>query len=129
MTRVFHPGQNVLVYLEVYDPVIPDSLPQNFRRADVEASLALYQHDKKVFETEPVRANRLNDKREGTLPVWLQVPAAKLQLGQYDCQINLIDEFGRKFAFPRTVLAVLPVVSDKPPKPAAPAAAGTSTSN
>lgn len=119
VTRVFHPGQNVLVYLEVYDPTIPASLPENFRRADVEASVALYQNKKKVFETDPIRANRMNDKRVGTLPIWLQVPASKLQLGQYECQINLIDEFGRKFAFPRTALAVLPVSSEKPNKAAA----------
>jgi VWFA-related protein len=117
VTRVFHPGQNVLVYLEVYDPTIPDSLPENFRRADVEATVALYQNNKKVFETDPVRANRLSDKRMGTLPVWLQLPASKLQLGQYECQINLIDEFGRKFAFPRAALAVVPVTGEKP-KPA-----------
>lgn len=123
VTRVFHPGQNVIVYVEVYDPTIPASLPENFRRADVEASVALYQKDKKVFETEPVRANRLNDKRVGTLPVWLQVPASKLQLGEYQCQINLIDEFGRKFAFPRSTLAVLPVTAEKP-KPPAPTGTG-----
>jgi len=117
VTRVFRPGQNVLVYLEVYDPAIPDSLPENFRRADVEATVALYQNDKKVFETDPVRVTRLNDQRYSTLPVWLQVPAAKLQLGKYDCQINLIDEFGRKFAFPRTALAVLPVSGEKPALP------------
>ncbi len=107
VTRVFRPGQNMLVYVEVYDPTIPDSLPENFRRADVEASVALYQNNKKVFETSPVRANRLNDKRQGTLPVWLQMPMSKIEPGKYDCQVNLIDEFGRKFAFPRTQLAVL----------------------
>ena len=117
VTRVFHPGQNVLVYLEVYDPTIPESLPENFRRADVEASVALYQNNKKVFETAPIRANRLNEKRVNTLPVWLQLPASKLQLGQYECQINLIDEFGRKFAFPRTALAVVPVGSGQSGKP------------
>jgi hypothetical protein len=108
VTKVFRPGQNMLVYLEVYDPAIPDILPENFRRADVEASLALYREDKKVFETPPIRANRLNEKREGTLPVWLQIPVSKIQPGKYDCQVNLIDEFGRKFAFPRSSLAVLP---------------------
>lgn len=108
VTRVFRPGQNLLVYVEVYDPAIPDSLPENFRRADVEATLAFYQGGKKVFESKPVRANRLNDKREGTLPVWLQVPIASLQPGTYECQVNLIDEFGRKFAFPRASMAVLP---------------------
>ncbi|MBV8526221.1 MAG: VWA domain-containing protein [Acetobacteraceae bacterium] len=118
VTRVFRPGQNVLVYVEVYDPTIPESMPENFRRADVEASIALYQNNKKVVETDPVRASRLNEKRPGTLPIWLQVPAAKLQLGQYECQINLIDEFGRKFAFPRTALAVVPNTAQTSSKPA-----------
>ncbi len=107
VTRVFDPGQKMLVYLEVYDPKIPDGMPQNFRRADVEASLALYRDKKKVFETPAVRANRLSEEREGTLPVWLQFPTSSIPPGRYDCQVNLIDEFGRKFAFPRTSVAFL----------------------
>jgi len=112
VTKVFRPGQNLLAYVEVYDPVIPDSLPQNFRRADVEATLALYQNEKKVFETKPARANRLSEKRSGTLPVWLELPVSQLQPGKYDCQVTLIDEFGRKFAFPRAFLAVLPAATE-----------------
>ncbi len=107
VTRVFNPGQKMLVYLEVYDPKIPDGMPQNFRRADVEASLALYRDKKKVFETPAVRANRLSDERAGTLPVWLQFPTSSIPSGRYDCQVNLIDEFGRKFAFPRTSIALV----------------------
>ncbi len=108
VTRVFHPGQTLLAYVEVYDPSIPEFLPENFRRADVEGTLALYRDNKKIFETIPIRANRLNDKREGTIPVWLQFPVSKVEPGKYECQVNLIDEFGRKFAFPRTSLAILP---------------------
>lgn len=108
VTKVFRPSQTLLVYAEVYDPTIPDSLPENFRRADVEASIALYRNRQKVFETPPVHANRLTDTRDSTLPVWLQVPLAGIQPGRYDCQLNLIDEFGRRFAFPRTSLAILP---------------------
>ncbi len=119
VTRVFRPGQTVLVYLEVYDPTIPDFLPENFRRADVQATVALYSGGKKVFESSPVRANRLNDKRDGTLPVWLQFPVSKVDPGKYEFQVNLIDEFGKKFAFPRSSLAILPVESNKPEKPAA----------
>ncbi len=107
VTKVFRPGQNLLAYVEVYDPTIPANLPENFRRADVEATLALYQNNKKVFETKPVRANRLSEKRSGTLPVWVQLPVSQMQPGQYECQLNLIDEFGQKFAFPRSSLAVI----------------------
>ena len=110
VTKVFRPGQTMLIYFEVYDPAIPDSLPEGFRRADVEATLALYQSGKKVFETKPVRASRLNANREGTLPVWLKLPLTDIKPGGYNCQVNVIDEVGRKFAFPRASLAVLPAV-------------------
>jgi len=119
VTRVFRPGQSILVYAEVYDPTIPDFLPENFRRANVAASFAIYQGDKKVFETAAVRANRLSESRDGTLPVWLQLPVTGIQPGKYDGQLNLIDEFGRKFAFPRRSLAVLPAEAAQPAKAAA----------
>jgi VWFA-related protein len=115
VTRVFRPGQNVLVYVEVYDPVIPEFLPERFRRANVAASLALYRGGKKAFETPAVRANQLSQTRGDTLPIWLQASAAAIPPGKYDVQINLVDEFGRKFAFPRTSLAVL--AAEAAPKP------------
>ncbi|MBV8070902.1 MAG: VWA domain-containing protein [Acidobacteriaceae bacterium] len=107
VTKVFHQGQELLAYVEVYDPKIPDGLPENFWRADVDASLALYRENKKLFESQPVRATRLSQTRDDTLPVRLQIPVSKLAPGEYQCQVNLIDEFGRKFAFPRTRIAVL----------------------
>lgn len=107
VTKVFRPGQTLFVYLEVYDPVIPDSLPANFRFADVQTSIALYRENKKVFETPPVRASRLDGKREGTLPINLQTAISNVEPGRYECQVNVIDEFGRKFAFPRTGLAII----------------------
>lgn len=107
VTRVFRPNQTMLIYAEVYDPTIPDFLPENFRRANIQASFAVYGNNKKIFESAPVRASRLNEKREGTLPVWLQIPLATIPPGKYEGQLNLIDQFGKKFAFPRTSLAVL----------------------
>jgi VWFA-related protein len=108
VTRVFHPDQSLLAYLEVYDPVIPDNLPANFQVADVESSLAFYSAGKKVFETQPARTNRLNAARLSTLPLRVTLPLTSLKAGKYECQLNVIDEFGRKFAFPRMAIAVLP---------------------
>lgn len=108
VTHAFRPGQNVLVYLEVYDPAIPDYLPENFRRANVQATVALYRDSKRVYQSVAVRANQIAANRTATLPVWLQLPLKEVQPGQYECQVNVIDEFGRKFAFPRTPVAVLP---------------------
>jgi len=101
----------MLVYLEVYDPTIPENLPENFQVANVEASLAFYSSDKKIFETKPIRANRLTQNRLGTLPVRLTVPVSDVKPGKYDCQLNVIDGFGHKFAFPRMSIAVLPATA------------------
>jgi VWFA-related protein len=107
VTRVFRPGQSLLVYLEVYDPGLPENPPANARFASVAANLALFDGAKKVLETPQVRVNRLDEKRNSVLPVKLNAQFKDLKPGQYQCQVNVIDEFGRKFAFPRTPLFVL----------------------
>lgn len=107
VTRVFQSSQKMLAYVEVYDPKIPDTLPENFRRPDVEASLSVYSANKKVRETPPSRATRVDAQRQSALPVWFELPLEKMAPGQYECQVTLIDEFGRKFAFPRASFAIV----------------------
>ncbi|HLH01798.1 MAG TPA: VWA domain-containing protein [Bryobacteraceae bacterium] len=107
VTRVFPKGSNLLAYVEVYDPKIPEGLPENFQRADVEAALTLYSGNKRIYQTNPVRVTRLNADRPATLPVSIEAATASLAPGRYQCQVNLIDEFGRKFAFPREQLAII----------------------
>ena len=107
VTRAFRPGQDLYAYFEVYDPTVPDGMPQNFRVASVVASLALYQGGQKIMETQPLRVNRLNVKRDNVLSLLLRASLKGLKPGQYTCQINVIDELGHKFAFPRRPLAVL----------------------
>ena len=109
--RVFRPGQDLYVYLEVYDPAVPENLPQNFRPAAVAADLAIYQGNRKVLETQPVRVNRPDAKRPNTVPLRLQAALKDLKPGKYVCQVNLIDELGHKFAFPRTPVVLLPAVA------------------
>jgi hypothetical protein len=50
----------------------------------------------------------LNAARLSTLPLRVTLPLTSLKAGKYECQLNVIDEFGRKFAFPRMSIAVLP---------------------
>jgi VWFA-related protein len=107
--RVFRPGQDLYVYLEVYDPTVPENLPQNFRAASVAADLALYDGTRKVLETAPLRVNRLDAKRGNTVPLRLQASLKDLKPGKYVCQVNVIDELGHKFAFPRMTVVLLPV--------------------
>jgi VWFA-related protein len=105
--RVFRPGQDLYVYLEVYDPTLPENLPANVRVTSVAADLALYQGDRKVLETQAVRVNRPDAKRESVVPLRLQASLKDQKPGKYMCQVNVIDELGRKFAFPRMPVVLL----------------------
>lgn len=105
--RIFQPGQDMFVYLELYDPNVPENLPTGARLSSVAADLALYAGNRKVLETPPVRVNRPDAKRTSVIPLHLNVPLKNLEPGKYVCQINVIDELGRKFAFPRTPVVLL----------------------
>jgi hypothetical protein len=105
--RVFRPGQDLYVYLEVYDPTLPENLPANVRVTSVAADLALYQGDRKVLETQAVRINRPDAKRESVIPLRLQASLKDQKPGKYMCQVNVIDELGRKFAFQRMPVVLL----------------------
>jgi len=108
VTRVFRPGQSMFVYLEVYDPGAPENATGTVRFASVAASLGLYQGDRKIFESRAVRSNRLSARGEGILPISLSTQLKDLKPGQYTCQITVIDELGKKFAFPRTPIVIMP---------------------
>jgi VWFA-related protein len=107
VTRVFRPDQTLYAFLELYDPTIPENLPQNFKIASISSSLALYNDQGKIFETAPVQLRRFNSKRDGTMNLRFQTPLSKLRPGRYTCQVNVIDELGHKFAFPRAGLVVV----------------------
>ena len=114
VTRVFRDGQDLFVYFELYDPAVPGGATQGFRVSSVAANLAIYRGDRKMLETSAVRASRPDAKRSDTLPMRLQAKLKDLKPGEYVCQVNVIDELGKKFAFPRTQIAVAA------PLPAAP---------
>lgn len=104
VTRVFRKDQNLYVYLEVYDPAIdPDQ-----KKPNVTAELTLYQGAKKTFESNPIQATQLAQNRPNVLPLQFQVPLSRLNAGAYTAQVNVVDDVGKKFAFPRGTLFLLP---------------------
>ncbi len=103
ITHVFRKDQNLYVYLEVYDP----GLDAEGRKPSVSATLSFYRGKTKSFESQPVRLDEFAQKRAQTLPVKFQAPLTQLAAGRYTCQINIVDETGRKFAFQRTEIVVL----------------------
>jgi VWFA-related protein len=103
ITHVFRKDQNLYVYMEVYDPGTGED-----QKPAVAATLSFYRGKTKAFESEPVRLDSFLDKRGFTVPIRFQAPLAQLATGRYTAQINLIDETGKRFATPRTDLAILP---------------------
>jgi VWFA-related protein len=104
ITRVFRKDQTLYVYFEIYDP----SLDPDQKTPSVTAGLQLMQGARQAFLSQPVRLNKLATARPGVAPFSFQVPLARLQPGEYVSQVDVIDELGRKFAFPRSSLVVLP---------------------
>jgi VWFA-related protein len=104
VTKVFRRNQNMYISFDVYDAA-PD--PANLRARRVAVSMSLFnEKGAKAFEAGPLRATELAATRPNAVPVQLQVPLKGLAPGRYTCQLNVIDEVGRKFAFPRQPLVV-----------------------
>jgi VWFA-related protein len=104
ITHVFRRSQNLYVNFDVYD-TLPD--PANPRARKVKVSMGLFNKDGvKTFEVGPLDATRVAQTRPEAVPVQFQVPLKDIHRGEYTCQINVVDEVGRKFAFPRAKIVV-----------------------
>jgi VWFA-related protein len=104
ITKVFRRSQNMYITFDVYD-ALPD--PDNPRARRVAVSMSLFnQKGQKAFEAGPLKATQVVTTRPNAVPVQLLVPLKSLAPGHYTCQINVIDEVGRKFAFPRAAMVV-----------------------
>lgn len=104
ITKVFRRSQNLYVNFDVYD-ARPD--PDHPKARRVKVSMSLFNpKGAKAFEIEPLEATQMADTRPEAVPVQFLVPLKGLAPGRYTCQINAVDEVGRKFAFPRTPLVI-----------------------
>ena len=104
ITRVFRKDQRLYVYLEAYDP----ALEPKAKKPMLMASVSFYRGHAKAFESAPVRLDDVPPKRAGVLPIQFQMPLANLPPGRYTCQVSVVDEVGKKFAFARAPLVLLP---------------------
>ncbi len=104
ITRVFRRNQDLFVYFEVYDP---DTGPAD-KAPSITASLSFFRGKLKAFESDAVQVKHTLGPRPQTVAVQFRVPLERLAPGRYTCQVNVVDEIGRKFAFPRAPLVLLP---------------------
>jgi hypothetical protein len=70
----------------------------------------------KAFETPLVEANTLNIPARDAVAFQFDVPLTGLKPGLYTCQINVIDDAGGSFSFPRTAVLIRePAQATTPP--------------
>jgi VWFA-related protein len=77
----------------------------------------------KVYETPLVEANAINVPERDAVSFQFDVPLAGLKAGTYVCQVNVIDDAGGSFTFPRMALRITaplaPAAATPPPVAAA----------
>lgn len=127
VSHVFSTNQTLYFYYEVYDPAkekpsdVPGAKALPKGAVHLKTSVMFFNGKLKAYETPLVEMNELNAPDRKAAAFELQVPLDKLKPGLYTCQVNVIDDAGGTFAFPRIPLLVR---ENKPP--AAPAASPTS---
>jgi VWFA-related protein len=116
--RVFRQDQHLYFLYEVYDPTkqkgaseAPNS-PGLTRREGgpvrVLTSIEFLSGGVKVYETPLVEAKAINIPERGAVAFQFDVPLTQLKPGTYVCQVNVIDDAGGSFSFPRMAMMVQP---------------------
>ena len=143
ISHVFRQDQHMYLLYEVYDPAHATATVQAASAAGTSApaapapkpdknapqpvrvmtSIEFLSGSVKAFETPLIQATQLNEPAYGAVAFQFDVPLDSLKPGTYVCQINVIDDAGGTFTFPRTAILIRPGPSATPA--AAPAASGT----
>ena len=110
ISHVFRQDQHLYLLYEIYSPArekaAADAPKGTKAGIDLLSSLELIQGSTKVYETPMVQAKTINVEGRDAVAIELDVPLAGLKPGPYLCQLNVIDDAGGSFAFPRFAVLV-----------------------
>jgi VWFA-related protein len=117
ITHVFSAAQHLLLYYEVYDPARPavaeagrgtDSARVQDAKPGIRllSNVAFFQGKAKAYESSLVELTELNARERKAAVFQLDVPLTSLKPGFYTCQVNVIDDAGGHFLFPRLALLI-----------------------
>jgi VWFA-related protein len=134
LPHVFRQDQHMYLLYEVYDPArAAAEKPASATKAEgnakplgepvhVMTSIEFLKGSAKVFQTPLVQATHINVPDRDAVAFQFDLPLEGLTPGTYICQINVIDDAGGTFTFPRTALLIRPAPAPATPPAAAPAA-------
>ncbi len=111
ITHVFSATQHLLLYYEVYDPARPavvESARAEAKQPSIRllSNVAFFQGKAKAYESSLVELTELNARERKAAVFQLDVPLTSLKPGFYTCQVNVIDDAGGHFLFPRLALLI-----------------------
>jgi VWFA-related protein len=110
ISHVFRQDQHLYLLYEIYSPAhekLAADAPKGAKPGiNLLSSLELIQGSTKVYETPLVQAKAINVEGRDAVAIELDVPLAGLKPGSYLCQLNVIDDAGGSFAFPRFAVLV-----------------------
>jgi len=116
--HVFRQDQHLYFLYEVYDPAKqkgtpePASSPGLTRREGgpvrVLTNIEFLSGGVKVYETPLIEAKAINIPERGAVAFQFDVPLTQLKPGTYVCQVNVIDDAGGSFSFPRMAMRLQP---------------------
>ena len=108
--HVFRQDQHLNFLYEVYTPAkdkdTADAAAPAKNAVRVLTSIEFLLNGLKVYETPMVEANAINIPERDAVGFQFDVPLAGLKTGTYVCQVNVIDDAGGSFSFPRMALRV-----------------------
>jgi VWFA-related protein len=111
ITHVFLASQHLLLYYEVYEPARPTAANParsggNNPGIRLLTNVAFFQGKTKAYESSLVELTELNIRERKAAVFQLDVPLTSLKPGFYTCQVNVIDDAGGHFLFPRLALLI-----------------------
>jgi VWFA-related protein len=114
--HVFRQDQHLFFLYEVYDPThaknVADAAPapgltrREGAPVHVLTSIEFLTGGVKVYETPLVAATAINTPERDAVAFQFDVPLAQLKPGTYVCQVNVIDDAGGSFSFPRMAMRI-----------------------
>ena len=101
VTRVFSKSRELYVFLQAYERDATTTQP-------LVAFVSFYQGQVKAFETAPLPVTSGLDAKSKGVPLRFSLSLEKLQPGQYDCQVTVLDPTGQKATFWQAPIVVTP---------------------
>jgi VWFA-related protein len=93
VTRVFSKERDFYVYLQAYQQSVTTTAKP------LVAFVSFYQGQNKVFETQPIAVTPSPTSRLGTVPLSFNIGLNQLPVGEYDCQVTVLDPTDAKGSF------------------------------